>query len=681
MSIQPGILVGGVKMMRYKRCILLAVLGLAAATLACVLWGNRISDKQRTQTLDDLAAFHDSLPGLDEDADRQALVDYMLSRPEFKSAEVSEDGSVWGEFTDSRLVVFVVPMGAFGESQDGGDSLGGASVSARLPFSPVVEKGAATHRELINLKPVSSRSGLIDSVVTHTKAGELPAGKRGVIISAVDTTVYGSQEYTIRDLLEKKNYSVSEVDASIDSLKTINDVDVFYFKTHGSCWDRILVADEHKAKISCALMTSTPYSRKNDEMYANDLNNVRLAYMRLEEQWYYAITDYFVSEYMHFGKNSFVYITACHSHNTAMHLGFQYAGASVYAGWTNSVRSSIDAKASTALFDLLLGTNHVVKSEPPHRPFDYASIAVYLADKGYDTSVDKEGNISKLKITPLSGDFAILAPSIRNMEVDEQEETLTLHGIFGTNLDQVTINSISIAVEEWTAEKIVVNLPGAMDTAGVGDVIVTVRDHESNAVPLTRWHGELRYFQQPIENWDIKQSADFDVYFRADVHPYREEPGGELIYPHDVHFEISNDSSATFTCSGSKVIDLSAFDAGIVTTLASGMGEMQVDHTFEGGCFTDSSFDFRGTIDTALLTFKPTLLGCSGWGSGCTLTTEGETEPWAMFIFECVTKGVVLPMDDFEIYGDRVECDEGENILYKIVLEPYEFKVDSPPID
>jgi hypothetical protein len=68
--------------------------------------GGEITVEQRTKALDDLASFHESLPGEDPEADRQALVDYMTSRPEFEAAGIVDGGSVWGRFADGRLVIF-----------------------------------------------------------------------------------------------------------------------------------------------------------------------------------------------------------------------------------------------------------------------------------------------------------------------------------------------------------------------------------------------------------------------------------------------------------------------------------------------------------------------------------------------------------------------------------------------
>jgi hypothetical protein len=140
------------------------------------------------------------------------------------------------------------------------------------------------------------------------------------------------------------------------------------------------------------------------------------------------------------------------------------------------------------------------------------------------------------------------------------EAVLTLYGIFGSDPGEeglVTINGQVVKVKQWAHDKIVVQLPPSQQPNGAGDVVVTVRDHPSNAVPLTLWHGAFRYSVDDQVNAvcdisnEMNQTFAFDLYLRADVHPYREKPADTPIYPEQVHFGVAQDSSAAWTFGGS----------------------------------------------------------------------------------------------------------------------------------
>ena len=71
---------------------------------------NEIPVDQRIAVLEGVTSFMDTLSGEDRSADSADIVAYLESRSEFKATGVSPDGTVWGEFTDGRLLfVFNTP--------------------------------------------------------------------------------------------------------------------------------------------------------------------------------------------------------------------------------------------------------------------------------------------------------------------------------------------------------------------------------------------------------------------------------------------------------------------------------------------------------------------------------------------------------------------------------------------
>ena len=70
--------------------------------------GGSISDEVRLATLDTLSSVFGRLPGINPAADRQTVLSYLKSRPEFEAAGISSKGeNVWGRFIDGRLFLFV----------------------------------------------------------------------------------------------------------------------------------------------------------------------------------------------------------------------------------------------------------------------------------------------------------------------------------------------------------------------------------------------------------------------------------------------------------------------------------------------------------------------------------------------------------------------------------------------
>jgi hypothetical protein len=659
-----------------------------------------ITIEQRTKVLDNLASFRAALSGEDPEADKQALVDYMTSCPEFEAAGIIEGVSVWGRFTDGRLVIFAdkPKSSEIGEGTGVGRSPIASGQELPALFSSRPGRPGKRGDQALNLSSLQSeraqwmtsrQTGVAASPLAPASGG-LPSSGSAVVVSALDPPAWPSEELELRNWLTEKGYEVQSFSPTVDALKTgVKGVGVLYFDTHGGCG---LISGRERL---CSLKTRTPQTPENDIKYERDLRENRLLYMGdgLGSSYNYGVTDFFVSEYMSFSQDSFAYMAACHSYNPGMALGFQYAGASVLAGWLGAVGGECDANAAKTTFDLLLGMNDYWVEEPPFRPFDYATVWEYLRETGKDTC----GN-AKLMFEKLGGNFAVLAPSIKNMEVYEGTGPvpvvkevgtgeLTLHGIFGLDPGDdglVTIDGSPVEIETWEPERIVVRLPSAKTRGGAGDVVVTVRDHRSNDVPLTRWHGTFHY---TVERHDdlctgagkMSQRFAFDIYLRADVHPYREKPGQEPIRPERVSFRAAQDSSAGWSFEGAcRFLALQGPGADIqewCTTEQSGSGEW-------GVCTREDiyGFSFYGSIDAESQTLEASFRKTANepqdfWGSlGATLTTECdglddvvEQEPadWLLPLLiktsDTTLRSMTLTIDDrYTILGESRD------------LEPYD---------
>jgi hypothetical protein len=169
------------------------------------------------------------------------------------------------------------------------------------------------------------------------------------------------------------------------------------------------------------------------------------------------------------------------------------------------------------------------------------------------------GTGATLKLTDSNPGFAILRPSIQHLEVKEETGELFIFGMFGSEAGEVMIDGQRALVTNWQPDLVVADLPDK-GPGSAGDVIVKVRKHESPAVPLTEWRGQMRY----SENADtlapnLNTVVDMQVHFRGDVHAFRDQPWKQ---PQDreVKFVLAGDSRAHYTMSGSSVVDGTKFD-------------------------------------------------------------------------------------------------------------------------
>ncbi|MFQ5401618.1 MAG: hypothetical protein ACE5E7_18725 [Anaerolineae bacterium] len=517
--------------------------------------GPEIPFEEREAALDDLITFLNDLPAENQASDNQAMVDYLLSRPEFVAADVSSDGTVWGEFSDGRLL-FIFNN----RTLDAGNT----QSSARPPGRGISSK----HAPLTLAAPPTLLTAASVPAPAATAKGELPQSDRAYLLSAMGTW-WPDATPDLEKWVGDSGYDVVNSAPTVEMLKGVSGSGMFYLDTHGG-----KINDFHGKEVY-GLWTATPIDSFNESLLRLDIEAGRVAYAAAKHDEFngkplyarhYAITADFVTEYMSFAPNSFVFINACSSNMEEMRKAFLAQGASVYAGWSITVDGNFADRTARFLFDRLLGTNKGPEPETPkQRPFDYIAVKGNMGERNLLT--DPGG--SKLTFTQGSGDFALLMPSIAYMEVEEDSDELFILGMFGSEKGTVTIGGQSADVRNWEQELVVVHLADT-GPGSAGDVVVKVRDHESNAVPLTEWRGEIRYSTTADSLApNLNSYIVMKVHFRADVHPYREEPGHDPV-EREVTFVLAGDSSATWKMEGSATRDGTTFEI-------SGSGSLPLD--------------------------------------------------------------------------------------------------------
>lgn len=522
--------------------------------------GGALSPQKRQEVLDSISEFQRSFtPEDDPEQVDEALIEYMTSLKGIQSAGSTEDGSVWGQFADGRMLILAVPPPQpSGEQNEDHSSFLPRKPSPRNQPQP---KGEKKWHLVDDSHQLWSPPGRLAS--SSAGGADLPGSSTAVVVSALPLSA-GGEWGTIAGYLREKNYDVNNSTPTVRFLKNqVKNVGVFYFATHGGSGRPASGGNSGSSAGGSAenglyaLETATDFSSENEASFADDLDRLRLVYFNTKgskREWRYGITNRFVERYMSFSENSFVFIGACSSFNEGMIQSFSRSNTSLYAGWTAPVGGMNASFTPMAVFQLLLGVEgHLEVLEEtahPFRPFDHGKVWDYLKARDMD-HFRVAGFVTYVKFAGEGP--VILAPSIKWLDVDEPEEELQLTGTFGDTPGRVTINGQEVSlVGGWNANKLRVNLPKIDAPNGFGDVEVTVKDHRSNPVPLTRWQGELTYTVDLMDKQTsgLKQKVEVEMALRADIHPYRENPEDQPKYREGILFKIPDDLSGNWSFTG-----------------------------------------------------------------------------------------------------------------------------------
>lgn len=473
-----------------------------------------VSDAERTAAIAAAESRVEALAsgGTSGAALNAALAAFLATRPEFSAAGVDTlTSTVWGAFRDGRVLMVV---------------------NNRLP-QPLSD----------SLRPVSPQpSGATG--VQALDATELPAEDRVRLLHSFGPG-FDQVQAPVTDIgrwLDEHGYEVAagnEGDARVETLRNVRGDGFFYLNTHGG-----------KAKTRAgdqifAVQTSSIVAPEKDRFpdFKDDLENGRLVYMTAPNggelaagipDWdtRYAITYKFVERYMSFGKNSIVFLNVCHSAgphaDIAAFVGAMHAkGAGVYLGWTSTVSTDAAFSGVRYFVDRLLGANEYRPENPKQRAFAWPQVMEDMARKGLATDAATGAQlVARPAATPGAG-IGLLNPSIA--WVSAAGEQLFITGLFGERPATggvVTIDdgsgAIALAVQEWTPTRITTGIPKT-GAGSVGDVVVKVREHESNPRRLNRWTGLLRYTLKDAGSLTI--AAEMEVNVRMDAAPFRDKPG------------------------------------------------------------------------------------------------------------------------------------------------------------
>ena len=500
----------------------------------------------RAAVVNDIADFIENLPHEDFEAETAQILARLRAHPEIETAVADDTGGmIWATFSDGvTLYIFDEEHAPPSEDPTAQRALSPAS-SPPGTAGPVP---AAAPEILPPAMPGSS-----------APAVGPPSGIPNLWYRLLDGLGPGYRSTNpipdIQAMLDEAGYRGFAGEASLTALRHVGNDGVFYLRTHG------LPGNEETGRPA-AFSTSTLYKGEFEtDLIAADYAYGRLGLMLIRYRWYrrrpepaYAITDAFIDRYWNnFADNSLVYFDACHGITLDAIIDvLRQKNASVIMGWNGRLRPGPAQDTSRFVFDRLLGANVFQSEDPSQRPFDYVSVFdAHIGPARDHGHCPVEGSTLEFRTGP--GSFGLLAPSIKRMEIREGPEELIIHGLFGPDPApqprEVTVQGEPLIVDTWDPHEIRV---AGFTADKEGEVVVTVMDRESNAVPITSWRdwevrgtvwwvGWISPLIEVIDNETVELVWALDI--RADVHSYREAPGAEPVKPEIDFWQAARSSS------------------------------------------------------------------------------------------------------------------------------------------
>ncbi len=487
----------------------------------------------------------------------QQMAAWLQSRPEFAAAGVTSVDSVWGRLKNGHLYV---ATSTFIPGEDGRAANGRAALPVptrkiaptNFPFRRMAQRSHAA---------ASGKRGVMRG---RDATSELPHNAQARVLLSLDREFYNPPNDQVAGLLSDYHYNVIQQLATVENLKSVSGDGAFYWGAHGT-----IGMDDRSQMAYWAVWTATDVTGTNNILYKADLDDGSLVHFSAAYQRsgvgngvivraHYAITTKFIAKYnWSFAPNCFLYMACCYSDYGAIvaDMAARSDGSAATYGWSNVVGVLAAWKAGAFAFDRLLGANQVEpKESAPQRPFDAANVYSEMQNKGLD-----KGGDSCVLIEHDDGAPA-LAPSIYNMTMSERiqesplrgKSKLTINGQFGTDEGTVKIGGVEVPIITWAKDKIEcepADLPGP---GFAGDVLVISQGRPGNSVPLTQWHGKLTYSIDllPPQVSNAVSTIVCDVYFRGDVHRFRNQAGEGRNTPGPFDFRAAPGSTCHWAVTG-----------------------------------------------------------------------------------------------------------------------------------
>lgn len=571
-----------------------------------------ISDDRRLEILDAIGRKIESLPGTNDVVESRELASFVSSHAEFIGVGVVKDTSVWARFRDGRLL-FIINNRPPATDEE-------LEQVERL-ISTASTAGASSSGEAALASAAVSLSRPAPHAITRAvRPTGLPESRNAVLFQATGVGLSAPAFARLAPAFRARGYQVQGGEAGLFELMAVkelgDDIGVFYIDTHGVSVEGV---------IPFALLTSTPVDSENHGRLRDNFARGEVAYVVtgpkirpkrpgivVTPKPLYCVLPPFVPAYWKFGRNSLVYVDVCDSASPDAATFIERcaeAGASVYMGWTDTVDDAWALYAAGVFLGTSMGDReHLIKTATPTRSFDWPAIASYMASRRINISPRSNAELILFADTPsANGRFGLLTPSIYSMNVDEAREELRIVGLFdsevpatvrieGNGVREVTVpvRPNSSTLHPW---QIVCPLP-AREQPTAGLVTVIQRGRASNPVPLTEWRVEARgkrWFSPGFP--DLFSTVDFQLHFRADVHPSRSAPYQVPVFL-GTSAAASRASTARVVEASGIYTDVNASNPNFVRTVEWSLpGPIDLPITYTGFGTVDRAF--HGTLGIA----------------------------------------------------------------------------------
>lgn len=399
-----------------------------------------LTPTQRIAAITEIENFISTLPGTDQAADRIAVQSFLQSHPAFSAVGLSDDNTVWANFIDGRIYMFV---------------------NNRIPA------------------PTTSPSQPL--VTSRAYGDQIPGAK----VAAFDTmgTLFVHPMVPLKSIYEARGFQFTSgqiQSGTIEQFKAISDQGFVYVDSHGG------LAKNSSNQNVRALWTSTEVSPENETLYANDLRSNRLVYMtatrnsQTDVSTRYAMTGAFFRSYVKFAPNSAVLFNACTLGDPSFAADIIASGAGVYFGWSKDVEDRSANELLRFLTDRILG---IYSLEPipsdaskgalkfSEIPNEISSNFSPITNRTYDTSL---GTNAKLLTYVGNGQIGSFVPIITRANVNGATNSITITGTFGSTPGTVLANrpangsgGTPLTIQSWSQTSIRVNAGTNTDTVTV----------------------------------------------------------------------------------------------------------------------------------------------------------------------------------------------------------------------
>jgi hypothetical protein len=488
-----------------------------------------VQEQQRAAALKGVEEELSSVSKLNISGGNASILAYLHTRPEFSASGIADTGgSVWARFTDGRLLIIANNRPAVDDT-----------ASPLTKISPSLQ------------------------MIAGVPADNVPLSKNARVINAMGTAFLDPTS-VLNTILSANGYLVNPQTGTVDDLMRVSGDGIFYFNSHGG------YGESRTGTPMLGIWTATPRTPLQDSLYALLLDVYDLCYVTAKNNQirpdsisvdtHYGITGQFVRDYMKFSKDCLIYIDACRCFDSRLMDPFIEKtdnSSGTYISWSNYVDDHKAYKVMKFVFDRLLGANYQNipwTESPPQRPFDIFSVWMDMESRTppvnmyADHSVAGNPQVAHLQYRRSNtSQFSLLAPSITFLEVDETASTLYVNGIFGSDQGQVTVDGVPAGISMWSDAMISCTIPKS-GAGSAGDVIVSVRGHNSNAVQLTAWTGTVSFNQPSVGS--LGTSYIFHLHFRTDVHTFRTKPHETPLIPSQAGSRYMEDTYGEFTIGG-----------------------------------------------------------------------------------------------------------------------------------